>query len=99
MKSKKEIEITLKENKGADFVLPMTWDVMFEQMFISKEAMPLLEHIIAVFGNIDINDVKGKVRLLPNELKQTLAKDTRSKSDIIADYFKDEKILINILWK
>lgn len=74
MKSKKEIEITLKENKGDDFVLPMTWDVMFEQMFISKEAMPLLEHIIAVFGNIDINDVKGKVRLLPNELKQTLAK-------------------------
>ena len=73
MKSKKEIEITLKENKGADFVLPMTWDVMFEQMFISKEAMPLLEHIIAVFGNIDINDVKGKVRLLPNELKKTLA--------------------------
>ena len=53
--------------------------------------MPLLEHIIVVFGNIDINDVKGKVRLLPNELKQTLAKDTRSKSDIIADYFKDEK--------
>ena len=91
MKSKKEIEINLKENKGADFVLPMTWDVMFEQMFISKEAMPLLEHIIAVFGNIDINDVKGKVRLLPNELKQTLAKDTRSKSDIIADYFKNEK--------
>lgn len=74
MKSKKEIKITLKENKGADFVLPMTWDVMFEQMFISKEAMPLLEHIIAVFGNIDINDVKGKVRLLTNELKQTLAK-------------------------
>ena len=91
MKSKKEIERTLKENKSKDFVLPMTWDVMFEQMFISKEAMPLLEHIIAVFGNIDINDVKGKVRLLPNELKQTSAKDTRSKSDIIADYFKDEK--------
>ena len=91
MKSKKEIERTLKENKSKDFVLPMTWDVMFEQMFISKESMPLLEHIIAVFGNIDINDVKGKVRLLPNELKQTLAKDTRSKTDIIADYFKDEK--------
>ena len=91
MKSKKEIERTLKENKSKYFVLPMTWDVMFEQMFISKESMPLLEHIIAVFGNIDINDVKGKVRLLPNELKQTLAKDTRSKTDIIADYFKDEK--------
>ena len=91
MKSKKKIEITLKENKGADFVLPMTWDVMLEQMFISKEAMPLLEHIIAVFGNIDINDVKGKVKLLPNELRQNFAKDTRSKSDIIAEYFKDEK--------
>ena len=91
MKSKKEIERTLKENKGADFVLPMTWDVMFEQMFISEEAMPLLECIISIFGNVDIKDVKGKVRLLPNELKQTSAKDTRSKSDIIADYFKDEK--------
>ena len=91
MKSKKEIQKTLKENKGADFVLPMTWDVMFEQMFISKEAMPLLECIISIFGNIDIKDVKGKVRLLPNELKQTSAKDTRSKTDIIADYFKDEK--------
>ena len=69
----------------------MTWDVMFEQMFISSEAMPLLECIISIFGNVDIKDVNGKVRLLPNELKQTLAKDTRSKSDIIADYFKDEK--------
>ena len=91
MKSKEAIQKTLEENKGKDFVLPMTWDVMFQQMFISKEAMPLLEHIIAIFGNVDINDVKGKVRLLPNELKQTSAKDTRSKSDIIADYFKDEK--------
>ena len=91
MKSKEAIQKTLEENKGTDFVLPMTWDVMFQQMFISKEAMPLLEHIIAIFGNVDINDVKGKVRLLPNELKQTSAKDTRSKSDIIADYFKDEK--------
>ena len=91
MKSKRDIERTLKENKGADFVLPMTWDVMFEQMFISEEAMPLLECIISIFGNVDIKDVKGKVRLLPNELKQTSAKDTRSKSDIIADYFKDEK--------
>ena len=91
MKSKKEIQETIAKNRGTDFVLPMSWDVMFQQMFISKEAMPLLEHIIAVFGNIDINDVKGKVRLLPNELKQTSAKDTRSKSDIIADYFKDEK--------
>ena len=91
MKSKEAIQKTLEENKGTDFVLPMTWDVMFEQMFISKEAMPLLEHIIAIFGNVDIKDVKGKVRLLPNELKQTSAKDTRSKSDIIADYFKDEK--------
>ena len=91
MKSKEAIQKTLEENKGKDFVLPMTWDVMFQQMFISKEAMPLLEHIIAIFGNVDIKDVKGKVRLLPNELKQTSAKDTRSKSDIIADYFKDEK--------
>ena len=91
MKSKREIEKTLKENKGVDFVLPMTWNVMFEQMFISEEAMPLLECIISIFGNVDIKDVKGKVRLLPNELKQTSAKDTRSKSDIIADYFKDEK--------
>ena len=60
MKSKKEIERTLKENKGADFVLPMTWDVMFEQMFISKEAMPLLECIISIFGNVDIKDVTSK---------------------------------------
>ena len=91
MKSKKEIQKTLKENKGTDFVLPMTWDVMFEQIFISEEAMPLLECIISIFGDVNIEDVKGKVRLLPNELKQASAKDTRSKSDIIADYFKDEK--------
>lgn len=90
MKSKKEIQRTLVENKDSDFVLPMTWDVMFEQMFISKEAMPLLECIISIFGNVDIKDVRGKVRLLPNELKQNFATDTRSKSDIIADYFKDE---------
>ena len=47
----------------------MTWDVMFEQMFISEEAMPLLECIISIFGNVDIKDVKGKVRLLPNQYR------------------------------
>ena len=91
MKSKEVIEKTLEKNNGTDFVLPMSWDVMFQQMFISKEAMPLLECIISIFGNVDIKDVKGKVRLLPNELRQNFATDTRSKSDIIADYFKDEK--------
>ena len=29
MKSKEAIQKTLEENKGKDFVLPMTWDVMF----------------------------------------------------------------------
>ena len=91
MKSKQEIEETLEKNRGTDFVIPMSWDVMFEQMFISKEVMPLLEYIISIFNNVDINDVKGKVKLLPNELRQNFAKDTRSKSDIIAEYFKDEK--------
>ena len=91
MKSKQEIEETLEKNRGTDFVIPMSWDVMFEQMFISKEVMPLLEYIISIFSNVDINDVKGKVKLLPNELRQNFAKDTRSKSDIIAEYFKDEK--------
>ena len=91
MKSKQEIEETLEKNRGPDFVIPMSWDVMFEQMFISKEVMPLLEYIISIFSNVDINDVKGKVKLLPNELRQNFAKDTRSKSDIIAEYFKDEK--------
>ena len=91
MKSKQEIEETLEKNRGTDFVIPMSWDVMFEQMFISKEVMPLLEYIISIFSNVDINDVKGKVKLLPNELRQNFAKDTRSKSDIITEYFKDEK--------
>ena len=91
MKSKQEIEETLEKNRGTDFVIPMSWDVMFELMFISKEVMPLLEYIISIFSNVDINDVKGKVKLLPNELRQNFAKDTRSKSDIIAEYFKDEK--------
>ena len=91
MKSKQEIEETLEKNRGTDFVIPMSWDVMFEQMFISKEVMPLLEYIISIFSNVDINDVKGKVKLLSNELRQNFAKDTRSKSDIIAEYFKDEK--------
>ena len=91
MKSKQEIEETLEKNRGTDFVIPMSWDVMFEQMFISKEVMPLLEYIISIFSNVDINDVKGKVKLLPNELRQNFAKDTGSKSDIIAEYFKDEK--------
>ncbi len=91
MKSKQEIEETLEKNRRTDFVIPMSWDVMFEQMFISKEVMPLLEYIISIFSNVDINDVKGKVKLLPNELRQNFAKDTRSKSDIIAEYFKDEK--------
>ena len=91
MKSKQEIEETLEKNRGTDFVIPMSWDVMFEQMFISKEVMPLLEYIISIFSNVDINDVKGKVKLLPNELRQNFAKDTRSKSDIIAEYFKNEK--------
>ena len=51
MKSKQEIEETLEKNRGTDFVIPMSWDVMFEQMFISKEVMPLLEYIISIFSH------------------------------------------------
>ncbi len=90
MKSKIEIEKTLEKNRDKDFVLPMRWDVMFEQMLISKEAMPLLEIIISIFDNVPLKDVKGKVKILPNELRQNFATDTRSKSDIIAECFKDE---------
>ena len=58
MKSKIEIEKTLEKNRDKDFVLPMRWDVMFEQMLISKEAMPLLEIIISIFDNVPLKDVR-----------------------------------------
>ena len=45
MKSKKEIQETIAKNRGTDFVLSMSWDVMFQQMFISKEAMPIWLYI------------------------------------------------------
>lgn len=51
-------------------------------MFISNNTIPLTEYIITIIENIDIKDIKGKVKLMPKDLPQHSIIDTNSENNL-----------------
>lgn len=78
--------MTAKKRGDEDFIFKMLYDVMYHQMMASKPGLPLLEAIIAVFSDKPLDEVKGKVKLLTNDLPQNKVLDMNSKADIVASY-------------
>ena len=79
------------EHNISDFMFPLVWDIMFNQMFISNDTLPLIEYILSIIENVDIKDIKGKVKLLPKDLPQHSIIDASSKSDLLLSYQHKKK--------
>ena len=78
------------EHNISDFMFPLVWDIMFNQMFISNDTLPLIEYIVSIIENVDIKDIKGKVKLLPKDLPQHSIIDASSKSDLLIKMAKKQ---------
>lgn len=44
-----------KEHNISNFMFPLVWDIMFNQLFISSDTLPLIEYIVSIIENVDIN--------------------------------------------
>ena len=86
-----------KENNISDFMFPLLWDVMFNQVFISPDALPLIEFIVSIIENTNIESIKGNVKLLPKELPQHSIIDVSSKSDLLVTYKNGKRTVKCIL--
>ena len=75
-----------KEHNITGFSFPLAWDVMFNQMFISSDTMPLIEYIVSTIEDTTKQNFKAKVKLLPKDLPQHSIIDTNSKSDLLLSY-------------
>ena len=75
-----------KKNNISDFMFPLIWDIMFNQMFLSDDTMPLIEYIVSTIEDNTKQNFKGKVKLMPKDLPQYSVIDTNSKSDLLLSY-------------
>ena len=80
-----------KEHNITGFSFPLAWDVMFNQMFISSDTMPLIEYIVSTIEDTTKQNFKDKVKLLPKDLPQHSIIDTNSKSDLLLSYPNGKK--------
>ena len=80
-----------KEHNITGFSFPVAWDVMFNQMFISSDTMPLIEYIVSTIEDAAKQNFKDKVKLLPKDLPQHSIIDTNSKSDLLLSYLNGKK--------
>ena len=80
-----------KKHNITGFSFPFAWDVMFNQMFISSDTMPLIEYIVSTIEDTTKQNFKDKVKLLPKDLPQHSIIDTNSKSDLLLSYPNGKK--------
>lgn len=80
-----------KKHNITGFSFPLAWDVMFNQMFISSDTMPLIEYIVSTIEDTTKQNFNGKVKLLPKDLPQHSIIDTNSKSDLLLSYPNGKK--------
>ena len=78
-----DVNITklLKKNE----IIPMTFDLMFTEIFNNEENIELLEEFIAYYMDIPLEDVKGNLKLLSRNLKKKNLKSSKKEVDLLLD--------------
>ena len=86
--------IKLRESKLKEGeIIPLTYDKLFIDIFNNPDNIGILEEFLAVYLNVSLEKIEGKVKLLPRELK-TGNKSLRDKQvDLL---LKLDKEIINI---
>lgn len=81
MKGEIIIEKLLTKNE----IIPMTFDLMFTEIFNNEENIELLEEFISYYMDIPIIEVKGNLKLLTRNLKKKNLKSSKKEVDLLLD--------------
>ena len=76
-------------------IIPLTFDPMFTEIFNDEDNICILEEFVAIYLNIELNKVRGNLKLLSRKLNRINKKDSKKEVDLLLD-MKGEKINIEL---
>ena len=85
------MECTLKENE----LIPLTFDIMFTEIFNNPDNICILEEFISNYLDIPLKEVSGNLKILSRRLKKEVRYDSRKEVDLLLNY-KGKKINIEM---
>ena len=74
-------KIELKEGE----IIPLNFDFVFEAIFTKKENIDILESFLACYFDMDINDIKGRLKILSRELELESKKAKNKQIDLLLE--------------
>ena len=93
MQLKGDVNITKLLTKNE--IIPMTFDLMFTEVFNNEDNIELLEEFISYYMDIPLEDVKDNLKLLTRNLKKKNLKSSKKEVDLLLD-FKGKKYNIEL---
>ena len=85
------MEYALKENE----LIPLTFDIMFTEIFNNPDNICILEEFISNYLDIPLKEVTGNLKILSRRLKKEVRYDSRKEVDLLLNY-KGKKINIEM---
>ena len=85
------MEYALKENE----LIPLTFDIMFTEIFNNPDNICILEEFISNYLDIPLKEVSGNLKILSRRLKKEVRYDSRKEVDLLLNY-KGKKINIEM---
>ena len=80
-------------------IIPMTYDVMFTEIFNNEKNISLLEEFIAFYIDIPLKEVKGNLKLLKRNLNKNNLKSSKKEVDLLLELNgKKYNIELNNKW-
>ena len=76
-------------------IIPLTFDPMFTEIFNDEDNICILEEFVAIYLNIELNKIRGNLKLLSRKLNRINKKDSKKEVDLLLD-MKGEKINIEL---
>lgn len=76
-------------------IIPLTFDVMFTEIFNDENNLCIIEEFIAGYFNYKLDDVRGNIKILSRNLKKDNRFDSRKEVDLLLNY-KGKKINIEM---
>ena len=74
-------------------IIPLTYDFVFNEIFANEKNINILENFISYLLELDIDDVRGSLKILPRDLELNNKSERNKQIDLLLDYHGD---LINI---
>lgn len=66
-------------------IIPLTYDLMFTEIFNNEDNMCILEEFISFYFNIELKEVKGNLKLLSRNLKKENINSSKKEVDLLLD--------------